>query len=148
MADYAILLHFLDAHEQGTVVHHQGITGFHIAHQAGVVDRGGERDRSFGALTAELHLVALFQVVGLFKFSGADGWAGEIEEHGDVGIPFFGFRADKLRHLRRPLMLGMAHVQSENIHPAVDEAADHFLFLGGGAEGDDELRFTGHGERN
>jgi hypothetical protein len=39
-------------------------------------------------------------------------------------------------------VLGVAHVEPENVGARVDELADHFFGFGGRAQGDDDLCFT------
>ena len=130
MAEDTVRLHRVDAHEQGSVIDHEGVSCGDITHEAVIVHGGGKRHTRIDAIFSKLDDVALEEIEGSFQITGADGRAGEIEKHRDVDPACFGLAADPLGHFSGPFVFGVAHVEPENVGALVNEASDHFFRFG------------------
>ena len=143
LAEDAVRLHDIDAHEQRAVVHDEGVADGDIAHQAVIVDGGGYCRRWLGAGLAELDDIALGErdrVPGRSPVR-IDGPV-RSKSTPMCAAALLRLAADALDHLRGPLVFGVAHVEAEHIGAGVHEVADHVLGLRGGTERADDFGFA------
>ena len=96
-----------------------------VLKKAVIVDRGGEGQFRFRCAEADFHDVSGFQVIGLRKITSADGRSLEVEENGYVCLEFRGLPADAEDDFPDPVVLGMAHVEPEDVGSGLDKAAQH-----------------------
>src|SRR5439155_24532275 len=90
----------------------------------------------------EGELLARLQIQRHAQLAGAD--SGSLCIHHDANESLAGRcrRADVSDYAARPIMRGVRHVQSENVHAGVDQLADHFRGIGRWAQSGDDFSFA------
>ena len=146
LAADAVVLFAQDFHVDVAVVHEDDIALGNVVDEPIVVNVHRIVLLAARSAHGELEGVAGVQVQARFKVAGADGRALGVHHDGDVGGRLAGCLADALDDSMHPVVLGVAHVEPEDVCPGGDELGEHLRRVGGGAEGADDLGFA-HGRQ-
>lgn len=125
LADEPVRAHFLNAHENASVVHHHRMAYLDVLQEPVIVHRGGEGEFRLGRAQADFQRVPFFQMVGFGQVPGADGWPLEVKENGYVRLQLRGFPADAEDDFPDPVVFGVAHVEPENVGSGFNKLAQH-----------------------
>lgn len=85
---------------------------------------------------------------GSFEVARADGGAGEVEEYADVPAARSGLAADVGGDFASPVVLGVAHVDAEDVGSVLDHLSDVFWRAEFRSDGGDDFGFTNHKNRD
>ena len=130
---------FEDFEFDDAVVEQDDVAVVDVVDEVGVVDVHGFFFLALRAFDGEFEDIAGFEVERHGEIAGADG--GALRVHHDRTRPpdLPGRIADAAGHRARPVVRGVAHVETEHIHAGGDEFGQHFGGLGAGANGRDDF---------